>query len=69
MCECFRCPKTTHISNSAAYFLALKLLTAKTPFCAPYLMDFIVAYQFQSLTAIPNIVFSVSPLLKLQIRT
>ena len=30
------------ISNLLAYFLASKSLTAKTPFCTPYVMEFIV---------------------------
>ena len=30
------------ISNLLAYFLASKSFTAKTPFCEPYVMEFVV---------------------------
>ena len=31
------------ISNLSVHFLALELLTVKTPFCAPYMLKFIIA--------------------------
>ena len=51
------------------HFLTLKSLTTTTPFCASYVMVFIIVQQSQSLSGLPKIVFSIPSLLKLQIGT